>query len=884
MAQCRNCGRRVPSDAIVCPYCASRLQAGVPAPAGAHTGPQTILVQGGGGRIPVSRDTVPGGTLTFTFLERGVQLAKCEVNLARDTQISFGREGCDVDVRPPSMTVSGRHATIFVRGGQCYLRDDNSKNGLYLNGQRQSVFRVSSGDVVTVGAPRPGRPRTVILVGDADMRWESVSLAGIDQLDIGRFADNGLVIANPTVSAHHARIARTPDGAWTICDLRSSNGTQVGSRFVTPGAWERLNSGSTISLGNARMVFLDACLLLFKERQGVDVACEGLVRYRKNKGRTIVTTDHVALHIKRGEFVAIVGGSGSGKSTLLNELNGSEPADEGRVTIDGVDLYANYDNLKTSIGYVPQQDIVYDNLTLESMLRSAAKLRMTPDSTAAEREARVNEIIDLLELGHVRTNLIGRLSGGQKKRASIAVELLADPRLLFLDEPTSGLDPGIERRLMQTLSSMAHDGRTIILVTHTTLNLHLCDQVVFLGQGGKLCYAGRPEQATSFFGVTDLVDAYNKISEAPERWQQQFAKTRERLQPLPTVTEKAGRSRRLPSKVSQFFTLSGRYLRLILNDRSRLLLLLAQGPLLAAVIALVASKDCFAIYERGKSCMFALSCAAFWLGVFDSIQEVCKERDIFLREYGGGVRLGAYVASKVVVLGGLCVLQAAMLCATFLAVCDHVGKAGGTLTDGCLLSSGPLEMMVTTTLLTVSAMCLGLLVSALFDNPDRAIAMAPLLIMPQILFAGVVFKLDPGSISERASYAVNCRWGMEALGTTLDLDAKDLAMYGREITIPAQDKEIHDLEVEVPATQVQTDFGPYDIEARTETIDSYTAHIDEQTKVIDAEMLEHDPQDLDGGMFEHSTRHLLRAWGIMAVMSVICTLGSHLALWRATRR
>ena len=884
MAQCRNCGRRVPADALVCPYCASPLQAGAPVVGGPHVGARTILVQGGGSQTPRAHVSAPGTSLTFTFLERGIELAKRELSLAQDAELSFGREGCDIDVRPPSMTVSGRHGTIFARAGQCWLRDDNSKNGLYLNGQRQTAFRVSSGDVVTVGAPRPGRPRTVILVSDADMCWETVSLAGVDKLDLGRFADNDYVLANPTVSAHHARIARTPNGGWMISDLGSSNGTQVGSRFVLPGSWEQLCSGSTIALGNARMVFLDACLVVFKERQGVDVACEGRVRYRKNKGRTIVTTDHVALHVKRGEFVAIVGGSGSGKSTLLNELNGSEPADEGRVTIDGVDLYANYDNLKTSIGYVPQQDIVYDNLTLESMLRSAAKLRMTPDSTASEREARVNEIIDLLELDHVRTNLIGRLSGGQKKRASIAVELLADPRLLFLDEPTSGLDPGIERRLMQTLSAMAHDGRTIILVTHTTLNLHLCDQVVFLGQGGKLCFAGRPENAMSFFGVNDLVDAYNKISEAPERWQQRFSKTRERLQPLPASPDKAGRARRLPSLVSQFLTLSGRYLQLILNDRSRLLLLLTQGPLLAAVIAAVASKDCFAVYERGKSCMFALSCAAFWLGVFDSIQEVCKERGIFLREYGGGVRLGAYVASKVVVLGGLCVLQSAMLCGTFLAVCDAVGKAGGTLTDGCLLTSGPLEMMVTTTLLTVSAMCLGLLVSALFDNPDRAIAVAPLLIMPQILFAGVVFKLDPGSISERASYAVNCRWGMEALGTTLDLDAMDLAMYGREITIPAQDKEIHDLEVEVPATQVQTDFGPYDIEARTETIDSYTAHIDEQTKEIDAEMLEHDPQDLDGGMFEHSRKHLLRAWAVMAAMSLVCTLGSHLALRSATRR
>ena len=431
---------------------------------------------------------------------------------------------------------------------------------------------------------------------------------------------------------------------------------------------------------------------------------------------------------------------------------------------------------------------------------------------------------------------------------------------------------------------MARDGRTIILVTHTTLNLHLCDQVVFLGQGGKLCFAGRPEEAKAFFGVRDLVDAYNKISDNPEMWQGYFTTTHGDQTPLPPSSGTATRSRRLPSHVSQFLTLSARYLRLIVNDHSRLFLLLTQGPLLAAVIALVASTDCFSVYEPGKSCLFALSCAAFWLGIFDSIQEVCKERDIFLREYDGGVRSGSYVASKVVVLGGLCILQSFLLCGVFLLVTAAVGKAGGTLPHGCLFDSAAFELMVSTTLLTISAMSLGLLVSALFNNPDRAIAIAPLLIMPQILFAGVVFKLDPGSAADYASHVVNCRWGMEALGTTLDLDKMDLGMYGEEITVPAQDKELRNLEVEIPSSTVSTPSGPMTTEARTETIDSYTAHIDEQKMRVDDTMLKHDPDELDGGMFEHTQGHLIGAWVVMVIMSVICTVSSHLALLKATRR
>ena len=298
--------------------------------------------------------------------------------------------------------------------------------------------------------------------------------------------------------------------------------------------------------------------------------------------------------------------------------------------VDGIDLYQNYDYLKTAIGYVPQQDIVYDNLTLFDMLLYASELRMPPDCTPEEREARVREVIDLLELSAETNNYIGRLSGGQKKRASIAVELLADPRLLFLDEPTSGLDPGIERDLMHKLATMADGGRTIILVTHTTLNLHLCSQVVFLGPGGKLCFAGPPNEALSFFGVDDFVPIYDMISSNAEYWEAAFAKgfSREVLDVADGENQIAPNKKQ--SFARQFSTLSRRYTRLLINDKQRLLLLLAQAPALAALICLVAGNDCFVVCENTKSCLFALSCAAFWVGILNSTRRFAKSA-LFLR-------------------------------------------------------------------------------------------------------------------------------------------------------------------------------------------------------------------------------------------------------------
>ena len=206
----------------------------------------------------------------------------------------------------------------------------------------------------------------------------------------------------------------------------------------------------------------------------------------------------------------------------MDTLNGFRPATEGTVLVNGDDFYANYNAYKNIMGYVPQQDIVYDTLTVEQMLTYAAKLRMPEDSTDEDISQRVNEVIGDVELEGREHLVISQLSGGQRKRVSIAVELLADPKLFFLDEPTSGLDPGMERNMMRLLRKLSNKGKTIVLITHATANLHLCDKVTFLGYGGKLCYFGPPSGALKFFNVTDYTDIYDLISKQAEFFQQKF--------------------------------------------------------------------------------------------------------------------------------------------------------------------------------------------------------------------------------------------------------------------------------------------------------------------------------------------------------------------------
>ncbi|MGN0262164.1 MAG: FHA domain-containing protein [Eggerthellaceae bacterium] len=769
-----------------------------------------------------------------------------EINLCNlgKTRLTFGRSPeNDIVLPSENRVVSRSHGTLeYTPQTGWIIRDSGSKNGLKKNGARVGSAQLVAGDIISIGRLNSPDDCVVLAFGPEGMRWNNVSLAGKNTFTIGRSPENDLVLPSSIVSSKHATILRSPsDGSFAIQDMNSYNGTFVMGRRVE--GCQQIKPADFISIALTTLVFTGASLLYTTESRGVDVLAQNLVQIRNNHGKKRVTTDHVSLHIGRGEFVAIVGGSGSGKSTLLNELNGSDKAVEGSVFLDGIDLYANYESLKNAIGYVPQQDIVYDNLTLHDMLSYAAELRMPPDTTKPEREKRVDEVIDLLELSGEKSNYIGRLSGGQKKRASIAVELLADPRLLFLDEPTSGLDPGIERDLMHKLAAMAKDGRTIILVTHTTLNLHLCDQVVFLGAGGKLCYAGSPADTLAFFGVDDFVSIYNEVTRNPDAWAQRFANTRPQESPQLNFPEDRISPRRNISFGRQLSTLSRRYAKLVINDRQRLLLLILQAPILAALICLVAGNDCFEVCEKTKSCLFALSCAAFWVGILNSIQEICKERDILTREYAGGLKISAYITSKVLVLGVLCVIQAALLTGVFCAM------KGLPPADPLFVNSG-LELFITMVLLTLSAMCLGLWVSALFNNPDRAIAMAPILIMPQVLFSGLIFELK--GAAHTISNFVNCRWGMEAFGATADLNSLDLKIYGEEVTIPASTQDVNGMEVE----------------------------IEEQTREIDAEMFKHEPDSA----YQHALSHLLMDWSVLAVFCVVCVLLSGITLKHTLRK
>lgn len=689
----------------------------------------------------------------------------------------FGR-GAENDIVLHSPLVSMTHGRFVRRRGQWFVEDravygdKPSTNGLIFNDASIYSRKLSDGDLIRIDNGRESIPDGVLFLvsrSSSENKWRRVSLAEKKEYLIGRSKDCDIILPHISVSKHHARIVQ--DGRRRmIVDEQSTNGVLVNG--IQVNGRQELHEKDVIVITNSKLIYTSSCLFYCCYQNGISVDAENVVIKRGKGKKAQITTNDVTVNIKPGELVSIIGGSGAGKSTILNCMCGYLPPASGNVYINGVNLYENFNALKKVIGYVPQTDIVYDNLTLHDMLLYAAKLRLPRDTSPSEYKEAIQRAIALVELEEKEYSFIRALSGGQKKRASIAVELLSDPNLLFLDEPASGLDPGTERSLMNSLRKMADAGKTVILVTHSTLQLKMCDKIAFMGRGGNLCFFGDYDAALQFFGVSDIVDVYRLITEDAPRWRKKYDRWTEANQAPPRQSVKL-KHRRSDRKL-QLPVLCLRYMRLILNDRQRLLLLLLQAPLLAALIALVADGEQFKQYEMTKSLLFALACSAFWVGMLNAIQEICKERHIVKREYMTGLSLNAYLFSKIIVLGVLCLIQSALIVGVFAWL---VG-----LPEEGLIINPFAETLVTTFISAVASTAMGLFVSSLFHNADRAMTLAPILLMPQILFSGLIFKLN--GATEYISWFAVCRWSMEAFGTTANLNALELKQQAEGLAIP----------------------------------------------------------------------------------------------------
>jgi ABC-type multidrug transport system ATPase subunit/predicted component of type VI protein secretion system len=593
------------------------------------------------------------------------------------------------------------------------------------------------------------------------------NLEGAQVLRIGRAPENDMVITDLRVSRHHAEL-RSAGGRYEIVDVGSRSGTYVNGQRVERAV---IGPNDIIGIGPSTFHLVGDVLTEYSDTGAVSLSAHDLT-VTVDKGKVLL--DHVSFPLGEKCFVAVIGPSGSGKSTLLRALTGLRPADQGTVSYDGRDLYRDYAELRSRIGLVPQDDILHTQLTVRRALIYAAELRFPDDTRQHERKARVDEVLKELGLDHRRDNKISALSGGQRKRVSVALELLTKPSLLFLDEPTSGLDPGLDKSVMQMLRGLADDGRTVAVVTHSVANLDICDRLLVMAPGGRIAYFGPPREALPFLGFNDWADVFQAFDNPEIDWGTRYLQSPlhkkyvqdELVQPVqqagPVTFEPPPKPQSWPEQLS---TLIRRYVRSIAADPLFLGITVALPIIMGAVARVIPAGDLTSNIrgsQGGAANLLMILCIGGCLtGAANAVRELVKERPIYQRERAVGLSRSAYLTSKLLVLGVITIGQGIAL--------TLVAMAGVSMRDKGVITAPLPELIVAVAVLSFCAMTMGLFISAVVKTSEMTMPLLVLTTLVQIVFCGALVHLDGKAVLEQIAWLVPARWAFGAMASTLDI-------------------------------------------------------------------------------------------------------------------
>ena len=595
----------------------------------------------------------------------------------------------------------------------------------------------------------PSAPPATFVSNDPPPRVLKRFLPTAERLTVGRSAGHGgVVIDHPGVSARHAEY-RVENGDLTLRDLGSREGTFVngerlsGKRKITPedrvdiGPFRFDYDGSEVEVSDSSAT---ACLSL-----------RGVTRDVKLSGQRepLRILDNVNIDIQAGEFVCIIGMSGSGKSTLMNAMSGRVVPSSGQVRYNGLDLYRNFDLLKQSIAMVPQFNLLHETLTLSKALDYTARLRLPSDTKSADRAKNVSGVLEdvgLSERGPVR---IARLSGGQKKRASLASELVDRPSLLFLDEMTSGLDERTDEEIMALLRTLAEDGMTIVCVTHTLANIEAyCHRLIVMAEGGVMVYSGDPSEAPAHFGVERLADIFKAIPQKPTAdWRalhDEDASTfaRHETNAATAKSSRPGAISRAGTGLRQVSILCRRNLSLLISDPKIWSMALLQSLLIGLLIGYAFSEFGPAAVEvNSKIALLLLLCmSGLWVGCNAASKDIVGELQIFQHECDVNLSPMAFVTSKLFVTGLFTALQMGIVFAIVLALAEGIPGDPALQLGYALLG-------------TLAGCTLGLIVSSFTSTTEQAATIVPLMLVPQLVLCGVIVPHLPelaDTIAQRA--------------------------------------------------------------------------------------------------------------------------------------
>jgi ABC-type multidrug transport system ATPase subunit/pSer/pThr/pTyr-binding forkhead associated (FHA) protein len=690
--------------------------------------------------------------------------------------------------------VTWNHARLLQdHAGRLFIEDLGSTNGTYIGVSRERA---------SPHQPTPVEPDADVYFGS--LKVPIAKLAGPKRLALGdasidQFAMKGqkTVIGRdpscdypldyPTISWHHAELLKE-GGTVYVRDLDSRNGTYVDGAQVSSKT--QVNPGSEVSLGSFRFRLLDASgVFARREYNGnVTIECVSLAVDVVKAGTVQRLLNPLSLTVFPSELIAVMGPAGAGKTTLLRALNGYTRPVHGRVLFNGADLYQFYDRFRLQLGYVPQDDIMHSLLTVQEALYFTAKLRT--DLRDDEIQTRVKRVLTALNIDDIGQRQIGSpekkvISGGQRKRVNIAMELLSEPSVLFLDEPTSGLSSYDALQVVRLLHQLAGDGKTILLTIHQpSLDIYQqFDNLIMVTRdkgstsSGALAYFGPAfPQAIEFFRpqngprrelspellldglaekqTADWVDLYHR-----SRFREEFVD--KRAGTMPSAGEKKGTTSAIRKMgFGQWWTLVRRNTILRMRDRSQMAFMLLQAILFPALMAIVfgsltqtdSIRDLPAwLNYAGKisTVHFLMVVAAIWFGCNNAARDIVGERAIFQRERMVSLKLPSYVFSKAAVLAVLGLVQCLIL--------------SGVIYLFCHLSGPFLQTLWTLWLAYQVGVAIGLLISSLADTTESAIALLPIPLLCMILLSGGIRPVNTmPPVARWLAQASPSRWAFEA--------------------------------------------------------------------------------------------------------------------------
>lgn len=675
-----------------------------------------------------------------------------------DSPIDIGR-GLERGINLADPLVSRRHARL-VYDGSWVLEDTGSRNGVWCGGRRvdravvAGVVRVglgheSEGTRLTVTVRTTGPQPSLAEAPPTDTalpaRWSSI-------LTIGRDPTCELVLTDPMVSWHHARLA--PDGdSHRLEDLGSTNDTLVnGSRIQSL----LLRDGDRILIGNSELLYGDGRLHRV-EGEGFVVDHASLTI---RGGRRIV--EDVSFSLTRPSVIAIIGPSGAGKSSLLRMATGQIPPSSGSVTLNGATMTSHRHAHRGQVGVVPQYTVAHGALTARQALEYTARLRLASDVSRSEMHRLVSDILGRLGLTPHADTTLSRLSGGQQRRVGIAMEMLTDPSMLILDEPTAGLDPSLVLQIMTVLRGLADSGKQVLVVTHDLDHLDLVDNVLVLQAGGRPAYFGAPSGVFEHFGTSSWAETFDKLATPGAAFT------------TPAV-HRSGEPLQLPATrrgwrtvAVQTLVVLQRQLRLIATDPLYLALLVGMPLALGALALAVPGTDGLGPPEDPTSAeatrlLVLLIVGGAFLGISSPVRDLVGERAIYSHERDAGLSSGGYLVAKVSVFFSVAVVQCVLLVGLVLTFRPSPA-------DALVLGSPGLEVGLAVVATALSGVALGLAISSRVATTEQTMPPLVLSVMGQLVMCGGLFPIDGRGPLAVLSWAFPTRWTYASAGATVDLN------------------------------------------------------------------------------------------------------------------